>query len=250
MVAKQALVMVAIVGTVSLGVQAGWQDSLKGLLGDQKSVPSFSGGQALSALSQSDLVGGLKEALGKGVDLAVDQLGKPNGFLASDLVRIPVPDKLQSIESALRAAGQGEYVDSFIETLNRAAEAAVPETLDILKSSVKDMSIEDAQGILSGPDDAATQYLRRIGGERIRAKVAPIVQRATNESGVTQSYKSLTGTLGFMQQFLKPKDYDLDSYVTDQTMDGLFTMIAAEEKRIRENPVARTTDLLKKVFSK
>ena len=133
--------------------------------------------------------------------------------------------------------------------MNRAAEEAVPLTLDILKKAVTGMTIEDAKGVLNGGDDAATQYLRKAGGEEMRQRIAPIVSEATARTGVTSQYKQLFSKLGFLNQVIDPDDYDIDKYITGKTMDGLFFMIAEEEKKIRENPVERTTELLKKVFA-
>lgn len=230
-------------------VYADWQDFLKEQVkklseGDQP----VSSGSVVSALSNDDVVAGLKEALVKGADYATEHLGKPDGFLANDSVRIPMPENLQKVEKTLRKFGQDKYADEFVETMNRAAEQAVPLTLGILKKGISSMSIEDAKDILQGSDDAATQYLRKVGGQDMTAKIAPIVSSATADVGVTRQYKKLFDNLGFMSQFVDPDDYDIDKYVTDKTVDGLFHMIAVEEKKIRENPLERTTDLLKKVF--
>lgn len=232
---------------------AGWQDFLK------QQVDSVTGGDtgssdvgslATAALSNDEMVGGLKQALEKGVGFAVDNLGQADGFLGNDAVRIPMPKQLSQVESLLRKLGQDAYADQFVETMNRAAEQAVPLTRDVLVKGVQDLTVEDAKNIVSGPDDAATQYLRKTGGEQMRAAIEPIVKQATDQAGVTSQYKSLFNNLGFMGGFMNPDDYDIDKYVTDKTMDGLFTMIAEQEKAIRENPVERTTDLLKKVFAK
>ncbi|MEN8170953.1 MAG: DUF4197 domain-containing protein [Pseudomonadota bacterium] len=201
-----------------------------------------------SALSNEDIIAGLKEALIKGAGYAVDNLGKSDGFLKNTDVKIPMPEKLKEVESLLRQFGNDKYADEFVTTMNRAAESAVPLTLEIIKQGVTGMSIDDANGILQGPDDAATQYLKKTGGNKLGAKILPIVKDATSRSGVTARYKEMVGSLGFAGQFLNLDDYDIDTYVTKKTMAGLFTMIAKEEKKIRDDPAARTTELLKSVF--
>jgi hypothetical protein len=174
---------------------------------------------------------------------------KTDGFLGNPKVKIPMPDKLSQLEGLLRKLGQDKYADEFVVTMNRAAEQAVPLTKDILKKGVRELTIEDAKNLLNGPDDAATQYLKKIGGDSLREKITPMVKQATDNVGVTSQYKSLFNNLGFMGSMLNPDDYDIDKYITEETMDGIFTMLAEQEKQIRENPMERSTDLLKKVFA-
>ena len=226
---------------------AAWDDFLK------QQLDTFSGGGAdqqavTTALTNDEMIAGLKQALEKGAEYAVDYLGKTDGFFANQSVKIPMPEQLKTVEKTLRSLGQDQYADEFVLTMNRAAEEAVPLTLDILKKGVASMTIEDAKSILQGPDDAATQYLKKVGGDEMRQRISPIVSEATARTGVTRQYKQLFEKMGFLNQVLDPDDYDIDKYVTGKTMDGLFFMIAEEEKKIRENPVERTTDLLKKVF--
>jgi hypothetical protein len=241
------LTFFSVLVAYSVTSTADWGDFLK------KQLDSFGGdgggdSAVAAALSNDEVVAGLKQALEKGTEYAVKHLGKADGFFANQSVKIPMPDKLQTVEKTLRQLGQDKYADEFVLTMNRAAEEAVPLTLDILKKGVTSMTIEDAKGILNGPDNAATEYLRKVGGEQMRARIAPIVSAATDRTGVTRQYKQLFDKMGFLNQVLDPDDYDIDKYVTGKTMDGLFFMIAEEEKKIRENPVERTTDLLKKVF--
>ena len=200
------------------------------------------------ALSNEQIAEGLKQALSKGADFAVTSLGKKGGFLDNQSVHIPMPEKLRKVEELLRSAGQDKYADQFVDTMNSAAEAAVPLTLDVLKESIQNMTVADAKKILDGPDDAATQYMRRVSNKRLQSKISPIVKQATAQAGVTKTYKSMYDKLGFAGKYLNLDDYDIDSYVTDKTMDGLFVMIAEQEKKIRDNPVERTTDILKDVF--
>ncbi|RTZ73780.1 MAG: DUF4197 domain-containing protein [Gammaproteobacteria bacterium] len=207
---------------------------------------------AASALPTSEIDAGLKEALSIGAERAIDYLSKPGGFLNDPKVRIGLPGSLGTIAQGLRAAGQGAIVDEFEETMNRAAEAAIPRTLDIVKETVSNMTLDDARQILSGGDDAATQYLRRKAGPALAEAIKPIVAEATDKAGATAAYKKLVGSAGggMLGNLMGGSSLDLDSYVTDKTLDGLFTMLAEEERKIRTNPMARTTDLLKKVFGK
>lgn len=204
---------------------------------------------ALQALSSEQVAAGLKEALGKGMQQAVAELGRNDGFLTNLNVRIPMPKRLQRIESGLRRIGQDEIADNFIGSMNRAAEQAVPAAAAIFGDAVKDMSIEDAKAVLSGGDDAATQFFRQATEKRLLTEFRPIVNEATAKTGVTSAYKTLMGNTGFGRKlFSFGGDTDLDQYVTEQSLDGLFKMVAAEELKIRQSPAARTTQTLQSVF--
>ena len=199
------------------------------------------------------MVGGLKEALGKGVQQAVASLGKEDGFLKDLNVKIPMPESLQKVEKTLRTLRQDKLADEFVTTINRAAEQAVPEAAAVLGDSVKQMSIADAKSIVTGTNNAATQYFRRTSETNLHTRFLPIVKAATEKAGVTSAYKRMTekagsGFGGLGGGLLGNQAPDLDDYVTRKTLDGLFLKIAEQEKLIRENPVARTTDLLQKVF--
>ena len=211
----------------------------------------------LAALSQDQMVQGLKEALRKGVQVAVSDLGRSDGFLTNLDVKIPLPGKLKSVEKALRMVKQEKLADEFVDTMNHAAEQAVPEAASVFSDSIKQMSITDAKNILAGTNNAATEYFRRTTQTNLYAKFLPIVKAATDKAGVTAAYKNMMNKAGVSSSvsgllgstgLVKPEDMDIDAYVTHKAMDGLFTMVAAEEKKIRENPIARTTDLLKQVF--
>jgi hypothetical protein len=220
---------------------ADWKSQLESLLGGGT-------GSAPTALSNQDVVAGLKEALSQGARRAVDELGRADGFLADARVRIPMPAELKKLESALRAVKQDRYADEFIVTLNRAAEAAVPEASAVLGDAIRQMTVNDARQILNGPDNAATLYFRRVGEERLTGRMRPIVSEATSRTGVTSSYKALMDKAGFAAKLAGADSVDIDGYVTERALDGLFLLIAEEEKRIRENPLARSTELLKTVF--
>ncbi len=253
---NKIIISIAISLLCSSAAWAGFGDMLKQsaeqyISGDK----THSGSSALSSLSNSEIDAGLKEALSIGAERAVALLGKQGGFLDNPKVRIPLPGALKTVGSALRAAGQGKYVDEFETTVNRAAEEAIPKTLEIVKNTVQNMTLEDVKGILGGADDAATQFLRNNAWDSMVTAVKPIVSKATDQTGATSAYKKLVdssgsalGSVGSLLGGGSAKSLDLDSYVTDKALDGLFTMLAEEEKKIRENPVARSTDLLKKVF--
>ncbi|MGD0744029.1 MAG: DUF4197 domain-containing protein [Verrucomicrobiota bacterium] len=238
---------------VCFTAHAGIFDQLKSALTTTNSAATT----AVSALSSDQVAGGLKEALGKGVSNAVVSLGHDGGFLTNLNVKIPMPEKLQKVESALRLAGQSQLADGFIASMNHAAEQAVPVAAGVFGDAIQQMTIADAKGILAGPDDAATQFFRRTTQTNLFAKFHPIVQKATDSVGVTAQYKAMMGkfaavdTLGGLFGQKNPVNLDaadIDTYVTDKALDGLFKMVAAEEKNIRANPVARTSDLLQKVF--
>ena len=261
---------IALIGSALLcaSATAGFGDMLKsagGLLEDSGSAIGLAGSGA-SSLTEQQIDSGLKQALSLGAERAVAILGKSGGFLNDGAVRIPLPGSLQTVGKALRSMGQGRYVDQFETTVNRAAEQAVPQTLDIVKKTVQDMTLQDVQGILKGGDSAATDFLRQRAGEDLHQAIRPIVASATDQAGATLAYKnlvkhgagymsglggglggSLGGLLGGGDK--QPASLDLDDYVTGKALDGLFLKLAAEEKAIRENPVARTTDLLKQVFA-
>ena len=200
-------------------------------------------------LTNTEMVTGLKEALDKGTQFAVDKLGKPGGFLDNKKVRIPMPDSLTWVESSLRTVGQDELADEFIATMNQAAEQAVPEAAEVFGDAIQNMSVEDAQGILTGPDDAATQYFRDHTESTLTDRMRPIVESATASTGVTSAYKNMMDSAGGLTSMLPGNTTDIDGYVTTRTLDGLFLMIAKEERKIRENPLARSSELMQKVFS-
>lgn len=201
------------------------------------------------ALSSSDISSGLKEALFQGVRNAVDDLGRENGFLDDSRVHIPLPKGLQRTEKTLRALGQGQRVDEFVEAMNHAAEKAVPVATDVFLDSIRQMSFNDARNILfGGQDDAATQFFRRTSEDRLRDEFRPIVENFTEQVGVTQKYKEMMGRYGFIGKALGQDATDIDAYVTQKALDGLFLLVADEERKIRRDPIGRTTNILRKVF--
>jgi hypothetical protein len=244
-----------IVLLVSLEVsRAGLLDSLgfgkKGT--NENAAPAAA---STSSLSQEQVAGGLKEALGKGVQQAVNRLGHESGFLTNAAVKIPMPEKLRTVEKTLRALKQDKLADDFVNTMNHAAEQAVPQAAGVFGDAIKGMSIADAKTILTGPTNAATQYFRRTTETNLFQKFLPIVKKATDQTGVTSSYKQLMEKAGgdsalgsYGRSLLGGESIDVDAYVTNKALDGLFKMVAEEEQRIRQNPAARTSELLQKVF--
>lgn len=228
---------------VSPAAYAAWGDFFKSLIDETTSD------QDAGTLSNSEIIAGLKEALSQGSRAAIQKLGRVDGFYRNPSVRIPMPESLETVESTLRTLKQDEIADEFVLTLNRAAEKAMPETVDVFSAAIREMSFADARSILRGPDDAATQYFRRTSSADLEQRILPIVRRATDSVGVTSTYKAMVDQLGVMSSLVDTSSLDIDRYVTDKAVEGLFTMLAREEKLIREEPAARTTALLKKVFS-
>ncbi|MDD2662727.1 MAG: DUF4197 domain-containing protein [Dechloromonas sp.] len=201
----------------------------------------------LDAISSGDAASGVREALAKGADYAVSSLGQQNGFLGNKKVKIPLPSPLDKAESALRMFGMGKQADQLVETMNHAAENAVAEARPILSDSIRKMTVQDAKGILTGGDDSVTQYFRRSSSEQLLARFMPIVKASTAKLKLAEQYNKFAGkaaSAGLVDQ----KDADIDSYVANKAMDGLFLMIAEEEKKLRSNPLGAGSDLLKKVF--
>jgi len=202
---------------------------------------------SLSDLSQKDATGGLKDALTQGAQLAVKQLGKPGGFSNNPDVKIELPGKLGKVASKMKQFGMGDQVTELETSMNKAAETAVTQAQPILVDAVKKMSVEDAKGILSGGNDSATQYLSKTSREQIRLKFLPIVKQATDQVGLAKQYNTFAGQAATMG-VLDTKNANIEGYVTEQALNGLFKMIGKQEQTIRENPAAAATSLAKKVF--
>ena len=238
-----------LVSLFTLGsAQAGLGDFFDKLKDSVKQDEPATTASDSSGGNQELIVSGLKQALNKGVDKAVTTLGKNDGFLQDASVKILMPDSLSKVERGLRKIGKDKYADQFITTMNRAAEKAVPKTTDILVSAVRQMTLQDAMGILKGEPDAATQYFKRTSAGHLQQAIKPIVSDATDSVGVTRSYKKMISKAGFLASYIDEDSLDIDQYVTDKAIDGLFVKIAEEEKLIRENPAERTTEILRSVF--
>ncbi|MCL2344436.1 MAG: DUF4197 domain-containing protein [Desulfobulbus sp.] len=201
----------------------------------------------LDAISSGDASAGVKEALAKGADFAVASLGQKDGFLGNARVKIPLPGTLQKAEKGLRLLGMGKQADELVTTMNRAAENAVAEARPILTDAIKKMTVQDAKGILTGGDDSVTQYFRRSSAGPLTQKFKPIVKAATSKLKLAEQYNNVASKAASMG-LIDAKNADIDAYVTQKAMDGLFLMIAEEEKKLRANPLAAGSAILKKVF--
>jgi hypothetical protein len=202
---------------------------------------------SLNDLSQGDASGGLKDALTQGAKVAVEQLGKPGGFSNNPDVRIELPGNLGKAAKTMKMMGMGAQVDQLEASMNKAAEAAVPQAQALLVDSVKKMTVQDAKGILNGPQDSATQYLNKTSREQIRAQFLPIVKKATDQVGLAKQYNSFAGQAASFG-VIDAKSANIENYVTEQALDGLFEMIAEQEASIRQNPAGAATSLAQKVF--
>jgi hypothetical protein len=202
---------------------------------------------ALDALSQKDAVAGLKAALTQGAGTAVGKLGVVDGFLGNPAVRIPLPGKLEKAQKTLKLIGLGPRADELVKTMNRAAEAAMPEAKTLLVDAVKQMTVQDAKAILTGGDDAGTQYFRRATGDKLAAKFLPIVKQSTDRLQVASQYNALASQASKLG-LVDPKDATIETYVTNKALDGLFLMMAREELAIRKDPVGQGSKLLQQVF--
>lgn len=214
-------------------------DILKSL----KKTIGMNGGE----LSTSKIIEGLKEALQIGTGNAVGLVSTLDGYYKNPKIKIPLPESVQKLEKILRKVGFGSKVDDFEMSMNRAAEQAAPAAKALFIDTIKQMSFDDARKILSGDDNAATLYFKDKTWDRLFDKFKPIVNSAMSEVGVTRYYQDLDRKVRSIP-FADRMSFDLDKYVTDGALDGLFYMVAQEEKKIRQNPAARVTDLLKEVF--
>ena len=201
----------------------------------------------LERITNQDAVAGLKAALEKGTQAAVASLGRADGFLGNDKVKIPLPDSLTRAEALMRRLGMGKYADELVVTMNRAAEAAVPQARQLFVDSVRKMSVQDAKGILTGGDTAATEYFRRTTRDPLHARFLPIVKKATAKVGLAQKYNEYAGR-GAELGLVKKEQANLDEYVTQKALDGLYVMVGEEEKKIRQDPVKAATGIARKVF--
>lgn len=203
-------------------------------------------GEAL-ALGESEAAAGVREALERGANGAVDLLGRPGGFLDNPKVRIPLPGALDTAATLLRNLGQGRRVDELVEAMNRAAEAAVPEARPLLVNAVKTMSVEDAVRIVHGGDTSVTDFFASKTRPALAARFLPIVTRETQKVSLAEKYNAVASK-GSAFGLVRPEDANVQQYVTRKALDGLFLMIGEEEKRIRADPVGTGSALLKAVF--
>ncbi|XPV76399.1 MAG: DUF4197 domain-containing protein [Desulfovibrio sp.] len=244
---------VAVLIAMPIFSYAGWGDVLK--QAGESIIKEKTGGSTsattgttsdLTSISVQEAIQGLKSALDVAVDRSLDKLGAANGFLNNPKVAIPVPESLNKIDTALQLVGKGELVDNFVGSMNKAAEQAAPETQAIFLDAIKGMSFQDAKGILQGGNTAATDYFERTTRSDLMKIVMPVVEKATSSVDVTKYYKNLA--LAAQLAGYAPEAVNLDDYVAGKTLDGIFTVMGEEESRIRKDPVARSTDILRTVF--
>ncbi len=224
----------------AMSVQAaGLDEMLRSLGGTPKGSQSSSDDGTTAA--------GLKEALAVGTENAVRSLSKPDGYFGNELVKILMPEKLREVGDVLRKVGYERQVDEFVLSMNRAAEKAAPQAASIFGDAIREMTFDDARKILSGGDTAATDFFREKTHDRLYAAFKPVISSSMDKVGTTKSYKDLIGKYESLP-FMGSQSFDLDHYVTNKALDGLFLVVGQEEKKIRTDPAARVTDLLKSVF--
>lgn len=215
----------------------------------EKVSPALQGGGTGEALSLEKTISGLKEALSVGTGNAVSVLSKNDGYLGNELTKILMPEKIQNVADMLRKVGFEQQVDNFVLTMNRAAESAAPQAKGFFMDAIKEMTFDDAKKILNGGDTAATEYLDAKTHQKIYEAFKPTVSSSLDQVGGTKAYKDMMGSFTSIP-FASAQSLDLDHYVTDRALKGLFLMVGEEEKKIRTNPAARVTDLLQQVFGK
>ena len=230
--------------TISVSAQ-NWKDIRKKAKATAKA--NASGINPKNVLSEEEVGEGLKEALNQGVKKGVAQLNKKNGYLKDPQIKIPMPDEAKSVESKLRSMGQGRKVDEAIESMNRAAEDAAAGAKDIFVAAIKGMTLTDAMNILKGEDDAATKYLNKATNVELTKRFKPVIKRSLDKVGATKHWNTVFGSYNKIP-FVTKVNPNLEDYVTEKALKGLFIQVAKEELNIRQNPGARATDLLKKVF--
>lgn len=205
------------------------------------------GRAAAAGLTETDAASGIRVALERGATAAVGLLGKTDGFLGNPKVRIPLPSFLNDAAQLLKATGQQKRVDALETAMNRAAEAAVPEAKALLVNAVKRMSVEDAKQVITGGDDSVTKFFADKTREPLGVKFLPIVTKATEKVSLARKYNAVAGQAASFG-LIKQQDASIQAYVTEKALDGLYLMIGEEEKRIRANPVATGSAILRKVF--
>jgi hypothetical protein len=202
-----------------------------------------------SGVTDSKASAGLKEALQVATEKAVALTGRPNGYFSDAAIKILMPQKLQTMQQGLRAVGYGPQIDEFVLSMNRAAEQAAPAAKQIFGEAITSMTFDDAKKILSGGNTSATDYFKAKTTDKLTAAFKPVIDKSMSEVGVTRQYQTLMGKFETIP-FAKTQSFDLDNYVTGKALDGLFHVVGEQEKAIRTNPAARTTELLKEVFAK
>jgi len=251
---RRSLVVVFLVLNVALSASAGafdlngFKTRLNDLTKPAASHPAAPARSGLAQFSTQDQIESLRQALTQGAETSVSTLSRKDGFLGNSKVRIPLPDSLQKADRTLRRFGMGKYSDELITSMNRAAEAAVPEAKTLLVGAIKKMTVSDAKGILTGSDDAATKYFRKNTESALAARFKPIVGKAMKKVKLAGKYDRFAGK-GAEFGLVDKRDANLEDYITRKAMDGLFLMMAEQEKAIRDHPSQATGDLAKKIFA-
>jgi Protein of unknown function (DUF4197) len=241
---------VVLFGTTVAAMASAQMPKIDDLMKGVEKLPKSAGvGSSPGAADEKTSAAGIKEALAVGTERAVQSLSQTNGFFGNSAVKILMPSSLQKVADLARQVGYQKQVDEFILSMNRAAEAAAPLASRYFGDAIRDMTLQDVQGILTGGNTAATEYFRRKTNDNLYKAFKPIVSQKVGEVGATRAYKEMMGQYESVPLMGK-QSLDLDDYVTKKSLDGLFHMVGAEEKKIRTNPAARTTDLLKTVFGK
>ena len=215
----------------------------------EKVFKGLGGMEQQGGLSDAKIGSGLKEALKVGTENTVNLTGKTDGYFLNQAIKILMPEKLQTFEKGLRVVGYGPQIDEFVLSMNRAAEQAAPYAKEIFWDAIGEMTFEDARKILADNDTAATQYFKDKTTGKLTAAFQPVVEKSMNEVGVAKQYNELVGRYQSIP-FVKSETYDINHYVVSKALDGLFHVLGEEERKIRTNPAARVTDLLKEVFAK
>lgn len=222
------------------------KDAIKSNTGTGAASSSASSA-GVGSLSNAETSDGLKAALDQGVTKAVSMLGTTDGFFGNKEVKIPLPNSLKKIEKGMKLMGMGKQSDELVLKMNRAAEAAVPEAKALLVDSIKKMTLADAKAILTGPQDAATQYFKRTTSTQMAEKFLPIVEKATANVQLADTYNKYA-EMGSKFGVVKKEDANINQYVTKKALDGLYLMIAKEEAAIRKDPLGQASSIIKKVF--
>ena len=237
---SRVLAVAALVFLLADPAHAQWDKLLKGLGGP---------GGLGAGLSDVQIGAGLKEALQVATEKTVSLTGKTDGYFANQAIKILMPERLRTFESGLRAVGYGGQIDELVHGMNRAAERAAPQAKQIFFDAIGEMTFDDARKILNGGDTSATEYFKTKTTPRLTSAFRPVVEQSMTQVGVSRQYKDLVARFE-MIPFAKSQAFDLDGYVVDKGLGGLFTVLGEQEKQIRANPAARTTDLLKEVFKR
>lgn len=239
---KRYLPLVMVISLLAgSGCQAGFLDDLSRDLG----IPSVQP----TSLDDGTIVKGLKEALSTGTDRAVKAVAQPDGYFGNQAIKILMPEKIRNVADLLGKMGYQQQVDEVVLGMNRAAEKAAPMATEYFVGALKEMTFTDARAILQGGNTAATDYFKNKTGAKIQAAFKPVISDSMNQVGATRAYKGMMANYGALP-FVSGTSFDIDNYVTTRAVDGLFTMLGEEEKKIRTDPAARATDLLRKVFGR